>query len=142
MFFIIEDTNIANYADDNTPYVSANNMGGVINSLEEASEILFKWLNDNLMKINADKCYLLVSINNTVKIKIGDFDITNSNSEKLLGIKFDHKLLFHDHISELCGKANRKTNLLSRVPSYRNIVKRLILMNVLFKSQFSYCLLV
>ena len=142
MFFIIEDTNIANYADDNTPYVSANNMGGVINSLEEASEILFKWLNDNLMKINADKCYLLVSINNTVKIKIGDFDITNSNSEKLLGIKFDHKLLFHDHISELCEKANRKTNLLSRVPSYRNIAKRLILMNVLFKSQFSYCLLV
>ena len=142
MFFIIEDTNIANYADDNTPYVSANNMGGVINSLEEASEILFKWLNDNLMKINADKCYLLVSINNTVKIKIGDFDITNSNSEKLLGIKFDHKLLFDDHISELCKKANKKTNLLSRVPSYRNIAKRLILMNVLFKSQFSYCLLV
>ena len=142
MFFIIEDTNIANYADDNRPYVSANNMGGVINSLEEASEILFKWLNDNLMKINADKCYLLVSINNTVKIKIGDFDITNSNSEKLLGVKFDHKLLFHDHISELCKKANKKTNLLSRVPSYRNIAKRLILMNVLFKSQFSYCLLV
>ena len=142
MFFIIEDTNIANYADDNTPYVSANNIGGVINSLEEPSEILFKWLNDNLMKINADKCYLLVSINNTVKIKIGDFDITNSYSEKLLGIKFDHKLLFDDHISELCKKANKKTNLLSRVPSYRNIAKRLILMNVLFKSQFSYCLLV
>ena len=142
MFFIIEDTNIANYANDNTPYVSANNMSGVINSLEEASEILFKWFNDNLMKINADKCYLLISINNTVKIKIGDFDITNSNSEKLLGIKFDHKLLFDDHISELRKKANRKTNLLSRVPSYRNIAKRLILMNVLFKSQFSYCLLV
>ena len=142
MFFIIEDTNIANYANDNTPYVSANNMSGVINSLEEASGILFKWFNDNLMKINADKCYLLISINNTVKIKIGDFDITNSNSEKLLGTKFDHKLLSDDHISELRKKANRKINLLSRVPSYRNIAKRLILMNVLFKSQFSYCLLV
>ena len=127
LFFIIEDTNIANYADDNTTYVSANNMGGVIISLEEASEILFKWLNDNLMKINADKCYLLVSINNTTKIKIGDFDITISNSEKLLGIKFDHKLLFNNHISELCKKANRKTNLLSRVPSYRNIAKDLFL---------------
>ena len=54
------------------------------------------------MKINADKCDLLVSTNNTVKIKIGNFDITNSKSEKLLlGVKFDHKLSFDDHTSEL-----------------------------------------
>ena len=57
MFFIIEDTDIASYADDNTPYVIADNIDGVIKSLEEASEILFKWFNDNLMKINADKCH-------------------------------------------------------------------------------------
>ena len=37
--------------------------------------------------------------NNTVKIKIGNFDITNSKSEKLLGVKFDHKLSFVNHIS-------------------------------------------
>ena len=78
------------YVDDNTPYLSADNINGVIKSLEEASEILFKWFSDNLMKINADKCHLLVSTNNTVKIKIGNFDITNSKSEKLLGVKFDH----------------------------------------------------
>ena len=70
MFFIIEDTDIASYADDNTPYVIADNIDGVIKSLEEASEILFKWFNDNLMKINADKCHLLVNIKNAVKIKI------------------------------------------------------------------------
>ena len=67
--FIIEDTDIASYADDNTPYVSADKIDGVIKSLEEASKILFKWFNDSLMKINADKCHLLVSTNNTVKIK-------------------------------------------------------------------------
>ena len=53
------------------------------------------------MKINADKCHLLVSTNNTVKIKTGSFDITNNKSEKLLGVKFDDKLSFDDHISEL-----------------------------------------
>ena len=51
------------------------------------------------MKINADKCHLLVSTNNTVKTKIGNFDITNSKSEKLLRVKFDNKLSFDDHIS-------------------------------------------
>ena len=30
------------------------------------------------MNINNDKCHLLVSTNNTVKIKIENFDITNS----------------------------------------------------------------
>ena len=44
------------------------------------------------MKINADECHLLVSTYNTVKIKIENFDITNSKSEKLLEVKFDNKL--------------------------------------------------
>ena len=35
-------------------------------SLEEASEVL-SLSNDNLLKINADKCHLLVIANNTVK---------------------------------------------------------------------------
>ena len=123
-FFIIEDTEIASYADDNTLYVISNNIDGIIKLLEEASEILFKWFNDDLMQINSDKCHLLVSSNNTVKIKIGYFDITNSKTEKLLGVKFDHKLPFNDHISELCKKTSRKIHALSRVALYMNISKR------------------
>ena len=41
----MEDTDIA---DDNAPYVGADNIDGVIKSLEEISEILFTWFNDNL----------------------------------------------------------------------------------------------
>ena len=35
------------------------------------------------MKIKADKCDLLVSTNNTGKIKVENFDVTNSKSDKL-----------------------------------------------------------
>ena len=94
------------------------------------------------MKINADECHLLVSTYNTVKIKIENFDITNSKSEKLLEVKFDNKLFFDDHISELCKKASRKIHALSRVASYMNISKKCILMNAFFKSKCSYCPLV
>ena len=94
------------------------------------------------MKININKCPFLAITNYTVKIKIGNFDITNSKSEKVLGVKFDHKLSFDDHISELCKKASRKIYALSRVASYINISKRRILRNAFFKSQFSYCPLV
>ena len=37
------------------------------------------------MKLNADKCHLLVNTNNTVKMKIENFGITNGKSEKLFG---------------------------------------------------------
>ena len=56
------------------------------------------------MKVKADKCHFLVSTNNSVKIEIGNFDINNSKCEKLVGVKFDHKLSFDDHISELGRK--------------------------------------
>ena len=81
LFFIFEDTDIASYADHNTPYVRADNIDGVVKYLEEASEILFKWFNDNLMKVNADKCRLLVSKNNTVRI-IGSSNPLSANPTK------------------------------------------------------------
>ena len=60
----------------------------------------------------------VVSTNNTAKIKIKNFDKINSKSEKSLGVKFDHKLSFIDHISEQCKKTSRKIHALSRVTSY------------------------
>ena len=77
-----------------TSYFSADNMDGAIKSLEKASEILFKRLNDNLMKSNTGKCHLLVNTCNTVKIKTGNFHIISSKREKLLRVKCEHKLSF------------------------------------------------
>ena len=87
------------------------------------------------MKINADKCHWLVSTNSTVKIKIRNFDITNGKNEKIIRVKFVHKLSFDDHISELRKKPWRKINALSRVALYIDISKRriCILMNSFFK---------
>ena len=125
LFFVIEDTNIASYADDNTPYFRADNINGdTIKSLEEASEILFKWLNDNLRKSDVDKCHLSVSIKQYCLNKNRKF------CEKLLGVKFAHKLSFDDRISELCKKASIKihyhSSSLSRVTSYMNISIRVL----------------
>ena len=59
------------------------------------------------MKINADEYHFSFSTNNTVEIKIGNSDVTNSKREKILEVKFDNKLSFDDDISELCRKAGR-----------------------------------
>ena len=43
LFFIHSDIDIANFADDNTPYLFAKNVEDVIESLERASVSLFRW---------------------------------------------------------------------------------------------------
>ena len=101
LFFILSEIDIANYADDNTPYTSSNDVNGLIKSLEEASKKFFKWFDDNLTKSNPDKCCLLVSTNNSFAIRIGDFQIENTKREKLLGIPFDKQLSFDYHLSEI-----------------------------------------
>ena len=84
LFFIVNNTDIANYADGNTPYATANDIDSLIASLEEASKFLFTWFDNNLMKSNADKCHLLVSSNEKVTIKKGSHEIANTKHEKLL----------------------------------------------------------
>ena len=137
LFLALKDVDIANFADDNTPYTSANNVDELIDSLEKASSNLFKWFKDNLFKGNPDKCHLLVSTNEKIK-NIGDFSIENSDCEKLLGVKIDNKLTFDYHVSDMCKKANRKINALARIEPFININKKRILMNSFFRSQFNY----
>ena len=63
---------MTSYADDNTPYATANDINSLIVSLEKASKSLFIWLDNNLKKSNANKCHLLVSSNEIVIIKIAN----------------------------------------------------------------------
>ena len=92
--------------------------------------ILFRWFSNNQMKVNTDKCHLIVSKNE------------NTNCEKLLGIKVDSRLNFNEHLDGIIKEASRKINALSRITPFLNISKRRILMNSFFSSQFNYCPLV
>ena len=83
LFFIVNSMDIANYADDNTPYATANDIDSLIASLEEASNSLFTWFDKNLVKSNADKCHLLVTSNEKVTIKMPSHEIANTKREKL-----------------------------------------------------------
>ena len=51
LFLIHSDIDIANFADDNTPYLSAENVEeDVIESLERASVSLFRWFENSLFE--------------------------------------------------------------------------------------------
>ena len=52
IFHFLEDFDIANYADDSTPYCASKSAEFVVNNLEQSSAILFERLNNNYMKVN------------------------------------------------------------------------------------------
>lgn len=70
------------------------------------------------MKYHANKCQLLVKINNKVNVKIESFDMKNSNSEMFLSVNFDNKLSFTEHISNSCQEASGKDHALVRGDSH------------------------
>ena len=93
------------------------------------------------MKLNADKCQLLLS---GYKIQwtwamIGNERIWESKSEKLLGIIIDKNLNFNDHVLMICLKAGRKLTALGRISKYLNLDKRKVLFKAFIQSQFAYC---
>ena len=130
MFYDIDNYDIANYADDNTPCTSDFNLEEVIQKLELITSNLFEWFKNSQMKANTDKCHLLVTRNTDVTAKVGEFDVKNSREEKLLGVKIDTKLSFENHVSSFCKKANQKLHALARVGNFMNLAKRKSLMKV------------
>ena len=141
--FLFLLSNICNFADDNSPFITGDTIPSVLNQLTNESKLLLSWINDNQLKANPDKFHLVLSTKDTsFSIKVADFDIENQTSAKLLGIKIDSKLTFDKHVSNLCSKASQKLHALARVRNYMNVKQSKILMKTFILSHFGYCPLV
>ena len=90
------------------------------------------------MKLNTDKCHLLLSSQEPNTFKIGDLHINNSLNEKLLRITFDFKLTFNKNIKDICQKASQKLNAFAILAPYMGATKKRILMSAFFTWQFNY----
>ena len=139
LFLIMENIDIASYADDNTPYTTGNLIQEVIQKLENAAKTLFQWFRDNQMKAKPDKCHFLCNSSREVSLTIENQIIKNSKFEKLLGIKLDSKLNFNSRIHDIYQKAAQKLNVISRITPYMGFAKRRLIVNAFFYSQFNYC---
>ena len=143
LFLFASKSNIANYADDNSPYACKKDINSVIAQLEEDSNLLLKWCSNNALKANPDKFHLILSnIDETLSASVGQFKINNSKSEKLLGVTLDNKLTLNEHVTNLCKTASKKLHALARISRYMSTEKRRIIMKSFISSQFGYCPLV
>ena len=96
---------------------------------------------NNYMKMNSDKCHLLVASHKfeLISAKIGTDLIWESNSVKLLGITIDNHLKFNKYISLLCVEANRKFSVPARFSYYITFYQKRILIKTFFGCQLKHC---
>ena len=96
------------------------------------------------IKLNTDKCHLLVSGNKNGQMwaKLDGDIVWESNNVKLVRITLNNKLKFDKHVSNICSKANRKLSILTRVAKFLPFKKRLILFKAFTESQLKYCSIV
>ena len=100
-------------------------------------------MRNNMLKANPDKFKLLLSDSGQQYfVTIDKYNIQNSESVTLLGIKIDDKLEFKEHVTELCTTASQKLHALSRISQFMNSKQLQILMKAYILSQFVYCPLV
>ena len=112
LFIFLEETKVCNYADDTTIYACGPKIETVIAHLEHDALKITEWFPNNFMKLNEDKCHLIVfgaRGGNETTIKIGDACVKESSEENFLGITFDQSLSFKEHVKTLYRKAGQKT---------------------------------
>ena len=100
LFLSVSSSNLSNYADDNTLYISGYNLKEVkevlLNDLNKVTE----WFFENYMVLNSGKChfmYLGKNIENET-FTLKDTIMNNSKEEKILGVIIDNRLTFSSHI--------------------------------------------
>ena len=142
LFYFIDNASIANYADDNTPYLTNESIEILISNLEIEINTLNNWFKSNYLSSNDDKNKLLVTNSNPVSAKVGNEVIKSSISVKLLGIMLDSKLTFKDHVTKMCKKISNKIHALGRVAKYMDSKKIKLIMQTFIENEFNYCPLI
>ena len=106
--------------------------------------LAIRWFKNNYLKLNTDKCRLIVSGNKHEQVwaNIGKDLIQESNDVKLLGITIDRDLKLDKHVLKLCSKANQKLSALSRIAKLLSFNKRRTLFKAFVESQSKYCQIV
>ena len=145
LLLFIQNVDICNYADDTTIYTCDKNLRDITHRPEHDCSVALEWFSNNFMKLNADKCHLLVleqRSDDPVTVRIGNSEVVNSSEEKLLGFQIDNKLSFDNHVSKLCEKASNRLYALALISSYMDQSKLRALMRAFIISQFQYCPLI
>ena len=104
------------FADDMTLYITGDDINNIIHIANVDLETLYSWCLSNRLTINLDKTYYMIFTNkvydNLPPLIYHNDNIEITNKHTLLGITYDNKMTFRNHISNLILKLSRIVSLI------------------------------
>ena len=132
---------IITYADHTSTSVSGSSLAEVIKRLEEDAGSVLKFMASNRLVANATKTTFLI-INSKSKnlnsIRIGDADITQEKTAKLLGVTLSDDLQWNKHIENTINALRRRLFLITRLRNKLNAVSLKRISDSIFNSKIRY----
>ena len=141
LFLLDLESEICNFADDNTIFTRGNNLEEVIVKLEDDLCTTLKWFIESRIVANPEIFqFMFLGTNSDQKLflKIDDQTIKQCQEVKLLGVTIGSRLNSDKHILELCGKVNNKVSAFSRVRNYLDNNQADILCKTTVLANFNY----
>ena len=143
LFLAVGDHDLCNFTDGNTLYKCCRSLDEAQCEIENHSTMIINWFEINGMKMNPEKCHVIVfgntKIDDDFTVQIGNASITPESEVTLLGITLDNKLDFTSHIPKICKGATNKINALLRIAKHLTMPQKKLLVNAFFYSHFNYC---
>ena len=139
LFYILENTDISSYVDDNTLYSAQKNRETVINIIETLSQVFLNLFSDNFMKANSGKSHFLMIGTETTHANVDGCMTKSSQKEILFAINLNSELKFEDYANVMCRKASQKLYALARIAPFMDLKQRRNIMKAFVESQCGYC---
>ena len=115
LFYECEDSTVASYADDTTPYSCATDIPSLPLEVQAPATKLFRWFKNNHLKAKPGKYHISLSINKLEIVSIDGVPLAASSHENLLGVTIDSELKFENHIKEYVSNLAKKINALCHI---------------------------
>ena len=137
--FFLQDEDASNLVDNTRTFPCGQKLENVLKTLDENSEIAICCLENNRMKLNTEKCHLLISgfKKEQTWTKFGHEKIWENTEVKFLSVTSDSNLKFDNHVSKLRSKANRRLSALSRISKFLSFEMRRAPFKAFVESQFN-----
>ena len=105
---------------------------------------VIRWFELNHMKVNTSKfqCMVFGKTEGLGDFVVNENIICPTDEVTLLGITVDSKLNFNSHVSNICIKAGKQVQVLSRLCNVLNRQHKLLLYNSFIECYFNYCSIV
>ena len=112
---IVSGVSFSQYADDIAIWKSNRNLKFVTNKIQENLELIDDWCVKWGFKLSSSKTIAVLfsnKRNKDVQLKLHDKLIDIHSSAKFLGVIFDSRLNWHEHINYITTRCKKKLNLL------------------------------